>query len=190
VHTKIYILPCLHSSFKINTSLIQTTGTHPPGNSPHSFWTSKADSMLSKYRALWSRPRTHYYTVNLITPILCWAQSIISAEYKTGYISGTGPISVSLVVLYLTQPSPPNLGPTGFCYGVVSYEARQTLWPFFDLLSDLIWVPLIPDSSTILSSNYQQRHLVAKQEETWREMSVNFASQVSLSYSAGVFNVP
>jgi hypothetical protein len=31
------------------------------------------------------------------------------------------------------------------------------------------------------------RHLVAKQGETWREMAVNFADEVSLSYSTGFF---
>jgi hypothetical protein len=34
------------------------------------------------------------------------------------------------------------------------------------------------------------RHLVAKQGETWREMAVNFADEVSLSYSTGSFNMP
>jgi len=41
-----------------------------------------------------------------------------------------------------------------------------------------------------LSGNNQERHLVAKQRETWREMSVNFDDEVSLSYSAGIFNMP
>jgi hypothetical protein len=38
-----------------------------------------------------------------------------------------------------------------------------------------------------LYGKYQQRHLVAKQGETFQEMSVNFAGKVSLSYSAGIF---
>jgi hypothetical protein len=41
-----------------------------------------------------------------------------------------------------------------------------------------------------LSGNYQQRHLVAKQGKAWREMAVNFANEVSISYSAGIFNMP
>jgi hypothetical protein len=31
-----------------------------------------------------------------------------------------------------------------------------------------------------LSGKYQHRHLVAKQEETWKEMSINFAGKVSV----------
>jgi hypothetical protein len=40
---------------------------------------------------------------------------------------------------------------------------------------------------TEVSGKYQQRHLVAKQGETWREMSVNFAGELTLSYSVGFF---
>jgi len=74
-------------------------------------------------------------------------------------------------------------------YGVVSHKASHTLRPLLiycaspsEFLSFLIHPPE-------LSGNYQQRHLVAKQGETWREMSVNFAGEVSLSYSAGIFNM-
>jgi hypothetical protein len=41
-----------------------------------------------------------------------------------------------------------------------------------------------------LSGKHQKRHLVAKQGETWREISLHSADEVSLSYSAGIFNIP
>jgi hypothetical protein len=34
------------------------------------------------------------------------------------------------------------------------------------------------------------RHIETKQEKTWREMAVNFAEEISLSYSVGLFNKP
>jgi len=41
-----------------------------------------------------------------------------------------------------------------------------------------------------ISRSKQQGHLLAKQGETLREMAVKFANEVSLSYSAGFFNMP
>jgi hypothetical protein len=38
-----------------------------------------------------------------------------------------------------------------------------------------------------LSGKYRQRHLAAKKGETWQEMSLNFAGEVYLSYSTGIF---
>jgi hypothetical protein len=40
-----------------------------------------------------------------------------------------------------------------------------------------------------LSGKYEQKHLVAKQGETWQEMSIKSAGKVSLSYSASIFNM-
>jgi hypothetical protein len=40
-----------------------------------------------------------------------------------------------------------------------------------------------------LSSKYQQRHLVVKQNRAWQEMSVNFANEVSLSHSLTCCNI-
>jgi hypothetical protein len=51
-----------------------------------------------------------------------------------------------------------------------------------------IRVLIITDSST--RSLYQkQRHIAVKQGESWYEMAVNFADEVSLSYYAGIFNI-
>jgi hypothetical protein len=43
---------------------------------------------------------------------------------------------------------------------------------------------------TKLSDKHHQRLLVAKRGEAWRELSVNVACDVSLSYSAGIFSMP
>jgi hypothetical protein len=43
---------------------------------------------------------------------------------------------------------------------------------------------------TKLSDKHHQRLLEAKRGETWRELSVNVACDVSLSYSAGIFSMP
>jgi hypothetical protein len=63
---------------------------------------------------------------------------------------------------------------TGYCYGVVSYNLRSnhTLYIHQSSLAHL------------------QGHLVTKHGETWREISVYFFSELSLSYSAGIFNIP
>jgi hypothetical protein len=79
---------------------------------------------------------------------------------------------------------------TSYCYGVVSYKASHALGHFLidcasqsEFLSFLIYLPK-------LSGKYEQRHFGAKQGETWREIFVNFALEVSLSYSAGIFSMP
>jgi hypothetical protein len=78
---------------------------------------------------------------------------------------------------------------TGYCYGMVSYKASHELWP----VSDILFIPnsliIIPDSSTG-AVWLQQTHLVVKKGENWREMSVNITDNVSLLYSAGIFNMP
>jgi hypothetical protein len=71
-------------------------------------------------------------------------------------------------------------------YGVVSHKASQTLRLFLICCQFLIWVlNILIIQQPELSYCNQQRHLVAKQGETWREMAVNFAYEVSLSCSAG-----
>jgi hypothetical protein len=63
------------------------------------------------------------------------------------------------------------------------YKASHALRPFYDLLCVPIGVVIILDSCT--------RALWQIPEETpSSEMSVNFAGEVSLSYSAGIFNMP
>jgi hypothetical protein len=52
-----------------------------------------------------------------------------------------------------------------------------------------ICVLIVPDSFTRVLA-VTSRHLVAKQGEARREMAVNFADKVSLSYFAGFFNMP
>jgi hypothetical protein len=53
-----------------------------------------------------------------------------------------------------------------------------------------IWVLIILICPPKLSGSNQQRHLVARLGETWREMSTSFADEISLSYSAGPVNMP
>jgi hypothetical protein len=64
-----------------------------------------------------------------------------------------------------------------YCYyyclwGGITYSAPHTA-TITDLLLFPIKVLVISDSE--LSGSNQQRHLVSKQEETWREISVNLA---------------
>jgi len=40
------------------------------------------------------------------------------------------------------------------------------------------------------SDKYQQRHIVAKQEYLGKEMAGDFAGEVYLLYSEGIFNMP
>jgi len=54
----------------------------------------------------------------------------------------------------------------------------------FYILFVLIWVLIIPDSC-----KYQLETESSKPAEIWREMSVNFAGEVSVSYSTGIFKM-
>jgi hypothetical protein len=64
------------------------------------------------------------------------------------------------------------------------------LRPFSDIFCIPIWVVIILIYPPELSEKKNNKHLVAKQGETCREMSINFAVDVSPWYSAGFFNMP
>jgi hypothetical protein len=41
-----------------------------------------------------------------------------------------------------------------------------------------------------LFGSNQQKYLVAKQEKLGKKIAMKFADEVSLSYTAGIFNIP
>jgi hypothetical protein len=79
---------------------------------------------------------------------------------------------------------------TAYCYVVVPYKASHTVRQFSDLLCVPIWVLIIPDSYTRALWQVSAETRSTESGETWREMAVHFADEISLSYSSGFFNVP
>jgi hypothetical protein len=73
---------------------------------------------------------------------------------------------------------------------VVSYNASRALRSFSDPPCIPILVLMIPDSSSRVLWQTQAETHGSESGETWREMSVNFAGEVSLPYSAGIFKMP
>jgi hypothetical protein len=67
-------------------------------------------------------------------------------------------------------------------YGVVSYKTSHALRPFSDLLFVSIWVLTIPESSTRTVWKIPAETPSSESGETWREMAVNFADEISLSF--------
>jgi hypothetical protein len=72
---------------------------------------------------------------------------------------------------------------TGYCYGVVPYKSSHAL-----LLLLICYAPrLISNHSRSIRQISlllpQQRHLLVKRGETWREMSVNFAFNTSENHT-------
>jgi hypothetical protein len=62
------------------------------------------------------------------------------------------------------------------CHILIYCASASEFWSF----------PINPPD---LSGKYQQRHLVAKQGETWREKFFNFASELFLFIPGGFFNI-
>jgi hypothetical protein len=77
-----------------------------------------------------------------------------------------------------------------YCYVVVSCKAFYALQPFSDLLCVLIWILIIPDLSTTALWQIQPETPGSESWKTLREMEVDFADKISLSYSAGFFSMP
>jgi hypothetical protein len=77
---------------------------------------------------------------------------------------------------------------TAYCHGVVSHKVSQALRSF----SDLYAFPMSYDHPPELSGSNQQRDLVAKEGDCRRENGREFCrgSRISLSCSAGFFNMP
>jgi hypothetical protein len=69
---------------------------------------------------------------------------------------------------------------TGYCYGVVPYEASHALPPFSDLLCVSTWELIIHDSSTRalwhIPAEAPSREVG---RESWREIPLNFAGEVT-----------
>jgi hypothetical protein len=70
---------------------------------------------------------------------------------------------------------------------IYHFTGAHVLRSFSGLLCVPIEVIIIPYSSA-RALWLQQRHIEVNQWETLREMSVNFAGEVFLSYSTGIFN--
>jgi hypothetical protein len=91
----------------------------------------------------------------------------------------------TLTVLLMTR-----LLVTSYCCGVVSYKACHALRLFSNLSYVSIWALIIPDSFTRAVWQIPAQIPSSELGETWRELSVNVADEVSLSYYAGIFNMP
>jgi hypothetical protein len=76
---------------------------------------------------------------------------------------------------------------TGYCYGVVSYNAIHGLWPFSDIFclrlsSNIFWL-------THQTSLFAAQTPSSEAKSLW-EISLNLAYVLFLSYHAGFFNMP
>jgi hypothetical protein len=72
----------------------------------------------------------------------------------------------------------------GYCYwcGFVWHKASKALRPFLIYCLSSSECKLFLIHAQELSGNNQQKHLVATQEKTWREMAVNSVYEVLFSY--------
>jgi hypothetical protein len=95
-------------------------------------------------------------------------------------------------LLWLQKYTANEMGPSGHCLLVTGTGWYCTKRPktcgHFLIYCVPMWVLIIPESSTSLANI--NRHLVAIEGKTLREMFVNFAGEISLSYSTGIFNMP